>query len=251
MPLADYQLPNSTEHGGSSGEDTVTYKYRVPEATWHSYIPNYNATKNDGDLGTVYFKSYTKRPDENDHYYLYLDLSYSTQSASSAGEPKEDNDDLYLPVSSTFEKPLESHANYLTKWNYDLYQKTTSSDAVPAWAATATDRSDATGEQWLWAKESPGDDWKLEQVKTKPGIEAWLAPAFAVRYQFWHATKSSVTAVLQTMATLQVPGETFGYSGEWLVTGVQIDEDGRRYRGTIEYTFADDWDADLYGAPPP
>jgi len=247
MALSDYQRRNATEYGGTATEETVTYKYRVPVSAWYStYVPAYNSSINDTHLGTVYFQSFSKSQDAEDDDYILLDLVYSTSAATSTIQNKTDNDDVWLPVPSTFEKPLETHASYKTKWNYDLYQRKDKNDSTPAWQGTATDQSDADGDQWLWAKESPGDNWKKQTDKTKPGVEAYLAPAFAVQYHFWHATYSTVEAVLKTVGSLQTPAETFSYTGEWLVTSVQIQEDGRRYRGVVEYTFASNWDDDLY-----
>jgi hypothetical protein len=247
MALSDYQLRNSTEYGGSQGETTVTYKYRPPESTWYSFIPAYNATKTDPEIGTVYFASWSKRNEEEDDDFVFLDLVYTDNPARSGFINKEDNDDVYLPKPSTFEKPLESATGYLTKWNHELYVISTSATGgTPVWWAGATDKSDADGSTYMWSSDNPGDNWVKLEDKTKPGIESWLAPAFAVEYQFWNATKSSVEAILKTVGTQVTPGETFGYTGDWLVTGVSIDEDGTRYKGVVEYTHADDWDTDLY-----
>jgi len=242
------QLRDSPEYGGSRGGETVTYKYRHTKAAWKGDLPEYNATRMDGNLGTVYFQSWVVRPDENEDDYIYLDLTYSDSPDYIGRQGKEDNDDLYLPSSTTFEKPLEKSPNYLMCWNYNLYGNEEYEKDVPGWASSAKTEVDADGSHYKWAKESPGDGWLLLKARTKPGIENFLAPTVSVRYMFWHATKAIVEAKLQTVAKLKTPGETFGYSGDWLVTGVQIDEDGNRYRGTVEYLFAEPADPDLYEA---
>jgi len=246
MALSDYQLRNALSYGGSSGEETVTYNYRVPVADWKTFIPAFGASLVDSFLGTVYFQNYTRPSIAEDDAYVLLSLTYADNLGRSAIVNKEDNANVWLPVPSTFEKPLEQAVAYKTKWNYDLYQLKSSSLATPAWQGTATDISDGTGEVWLWGKDSPGDDWKLQEVKTKPGIEAWVAPAFASQYHFWNATYAVVVAVLEAVATRVTPAQTFGYPGEWLVTAVTINEDGNRYKGTVEFTNATVWDHELY-----
>jgi len=251
-----YEIRNSRVFGGSSEDESVAYNYRVPRSGWKSLVPAFKAAHTDDEMGTVYFKSFSVAPDEEDDDYLILSLNYTTVLAAVSIGGKEDDDDLWTITVATLEKPLETHPNYLMKWNHDLYQHKDKADNTPAWFDTATNQQDADGTQWKWAKESPGDEWRLSDngagalaEKTKAGVEAYYLPQPISRYQFWHSSKSNVEAVLQTVATRVTPAETFGYTGAWLVTNVSVEEDGSKYRGTVEYTYADVWDTELYTGP--
>lgn len=246
MALSDYALRNETSYTGESGNRRVSYVYRPPAASWYSLVPAFNSTVTDPQLGTVYFKTWKCDPIPDDDAYVRLTMEYSVDWSGIVGGEKEDNDDLWLPVPSVYDSPLESHPDYFAKWNHDLYRAKGKDDATPAWASNARNLDDADGVTFQWAKESPGDAWEKVQTKTKPGVETWYRPAFAVQYHFWHATYATVVAALKTVGTLQTPSETFGYSGDWLVTAVTINEDGKKYRGTVEFTHAADWDSDLY-----
>jgi len=256
MALSDYELKASPFYGASQSEQNVTHLYRVPvlsgATNWYDNVPTYGASDTDAKLDTIYFKSWAKHSDDNDGDYVYLDLTYTTElNAATTIIHKADGTSVYLPTAGVFEKPIEAHADYQTRWNNNLYQHNDYSSATPSWwgDTPATDQRDADGTQWLWAKESPGDSWVKQEDKTKPGKEAFYLPTIVVRYMYWHATKATVETQLQTVATRETPGEVFGYStGEWLVTSVQIDEDGTKYRGTVEYTWAEDWDDDFYGS---
>jgi len=252
MALADYEKRNSKEFGGSNSEQTVTYHYRPPKDDWKDDLPDFGDSVVDDDLGTVYFKSYSvSEQSEDDDHVEDLALVYTTVEAAVSIQSRADGDELWTITVSTSDKPLEyMGTDYRMQWNFDLYQHAEKDDAVPAWGTTATDASDADGTQWKWAKESPGDDWILAQIRTKPGVEAFLYPMPVVRYEYWHSTKANVEGILQTVGTRAIPGERFGYDNDaakWLVTGAGVSEDGTKYKGTVEFTYADGgWETDLY-----
>ena len=247
--ISDYLKRNTPRRGGSKGERTVAYGYLVPIDEWEALLPAFGSTVADSKLGTVYLKDYSQEQAPDDDDFVDLELTYTDSPAASSMSSPQDDDEYWLPDTGTYERPLELAPGYQTRWNYDLYQHEDYDDATPAWWGTTgidTDRSNGTGVQWKWAKESPGDEWKLKEAKTKPGVESYLAPTFKSVYTFYHATQSSVEAVLQTIATLQTPSETFGYAtGNWLVTRIGIDKDGARFKGTVEFTNAI-WDTDIY-----
>lgn len=255
MALSTYRTRTAPGYSGSKGEQTVSYEYRIPRDELGTLLPAFDSSVSDAELGTVYFVRYTTRDIPGDDDYLMLTLTYSDSTGRNV-RIRANGDDLYLPSATTREVPIEQAPNYLTKWNYDLYQRNDLNGTVGTFSGfTEADYDEATDTEitpsdpeyvYMWAKYSPGDNWTLIKPRTKPGVEAYRVPAVVVNYYYWDETKSTVEAQLQTVAQISTPGETFGYAGEWLVTGVDITEDGARYQGRVEYTNDPDWDNDLY-----
>lgn len=150
----------------------------------------------------------------------------------------------YTPNSVPVERPLAVRSNYLTKWDWNLYANTSDAE-TPSWHATATDRSNGTGQQYVWAKDWPGTGWYLIESRTKQ-TDTFLGWYPVIRRRVWSSSLSYASSALDAVNELHTPGQRFGYSGfSWKVTDASLDRDGNWWVAYIEYTGAASWDPDL------
>lgn len=215
----------------------------------------------DGDLGYV-LDSFSKKPwpcgTMGDVEYIY-----APEGSESKGV---DNDrPEYSAQGSTFEKPLEQHPSYLTKWNYNLAKR---SDAAPGdnYANYDTDTTPVTNDEYfMWVKgasELPAEDsdglkWALVagKSKTKPGVESYFFPSIQVSERLYYSTELKASSALTKVAKRGTPGRTYGLTGgEWLNMGANINKDGRKWVVETVYQFSpnnadsEGWDHDIYAA---
>lgn len=172
------------------------------------------------------------------------------------------------------DKMLEDHPNYLTKWNYNLYQSFKSETGkarnidsdyplttAPSWVAIAKDLSNSDGITYIWSKTTPSDFkdkdseyfWKLHTKMIKPGAEAYIIAQAVITEKKYFKLRKESEAFLIPGCGLRDPAQRFswpasGADKKWLAYPLGIANDGKFFIATNEYHYADKWDTDLYGA---
>ena len=210
-------------------------------------------------LSQLLLSSYSITPTGSKNH-AFVSLQYQPSDAKTA--PDEYVEEYFLE-NGTLEKALETHVNYLTKWNYDLYEfisVTSEPSATPAWWDTAIDRTNATGKalenEYCWDKDKPSGgyndgstvwDWTKVKERLKPGVESYIIPSPVVQERIYYSSKKSANTAGNTTGTILTPDETFGVSGgEWLVMSASVQKAGRRYLVERSFQRAKDWDEDFY-----
>jgi hypothetical protein len=147
----------------------------------------------------------------------------------------------------TIEAPIEKASGYKTKWNYDLYAKT-SGASTPGWWTTATDRSDADGSTYLWSKINPGNSYYKIEDRTKPGRESYFIPAPIAQDRTSYKSQTSANTAASTAGSIGTPTNKFGLTtGTWLVVSTNIYFEDRMWIVEKEYQHdPNTWDTDLY-----
>ena len=245
-------LQPETTHGG--GKRTVTYMVRrgFGEAVL-AYFSGGTATPGFGWMWWDQSSVKTGR------VYDTVTVAFSDSVSYAYPQPGGVPDTTYNARTSTSEVPLETLTNYLTNWNYDLYECVAtggSASAIPAWWSTATTTKDASGVptigEYLWSKTIPpapdDGEWLMVKARTKPGVEAALRVRPCVVETVYYTSKSSAMAALAQSGKRKSPGSYSSLSTAWLVTDVQVNESSGYYATVTEYTGADAWDNDLYPA---
>jgi len=206
-------------------------------------------------LSQLLLSSYSITPTGSKNH-AFVSLQYQPSDATTL--PDEYVEEYFLE-NGTLEKALETHVDYLTKWNYDLYEYASiggGSTTEPGWYDTAKDDSDATGTavegQYAWAKDKPSGDteelgWLLVNKRLKPGVESYIIPSPIVQERIYYSSKKSAEEAGNTTGTKEAPSKTFGIDdGEWLVMSASVQRAGRRYLVERSFQWAITWDEDLY-----
>lgn len=181
-----------------------------------------------------------------------LTLTYAPED--SASDQVDTNKDIYTLDEGSLEKSIETHPSYRMKWNHHLAAK--SGTAKPAWFDTAVDYSDTSGSStYQWVKDYSEVDTSLlgknfiKWDKTKPGVESYILPAPVVNSTLYFSTKKKATASKYSVGKRTAPVDKMGVAtGEWLVTGRRVQQEGRKWVAGVTFTNADEWDSDLYPA---
>jgi hypothetical protein len=147
----------------------------------------------------------------------------------------------------TIEAPIENASGYKTKWNYDLYAKT-SGASTPGWWSAATDRTDADGATYLWSKINPGKIYYKIEDKIKPGRESYFIPAPIAQERTSYKKQSSANSAASSAGSIGTPSNKFGIiGGTWLVVSTNIYFEDRMWIVEKEYQHDPNiWDTDLY-----
>lgn len=237
-----------------NGKRTVTYmvKRGFGEAVLN-YFSGGTVTQGWGYLW--YDQSSVKRG----RAYDTITLAFSQNISYSYPQPGGGMETTYSARTTRMEVPLETHPGYLTKWNYDLYGwwdmvDISTMPSTPAWWASATDKSDATGIPeaggFLWSKELPPapeeGDWVLLENRTKPGVEAVMTFYPCVVETQYFTSRNSAMDAIQNVGQRIPPDQYDDLSADWLVTDCQVSEQGGYYVTITEYTGSNGWDTDLY-----
>lgn len=258
--------------GAESGVTLVDEFYATYDLTdIFSKLPQsgslYDAESVVPNLAELRLSSYQVNPTASKNHAI-ITLTYQPSNSSVA--PEEGVKDYFLE-NNTIDKALEASKTpeqptaYLTKWNYNLYEFVETAggaSALPAWAGTATDKSDGTEDNtegsYQWAKEKPSGgyvqggktyDWIKIQDMTKPGVESFIIPAPTIQERRHYRSKLSASTAASTVGKIETPTETYGKTnGQWLVTSATIQRDGRRYLVEKSYQWANKWDSDLYAS---
>lgn len=155
------------------------------------------------------------------------------------------------------EHALEELSNYKFCWNHNLYEcvdEGGATSAVPAWATTATDGTNADGIQYLWANAQPsaapdGKGWKEVLHRTKKA-DAFLYPDFVVHETQLFRNRAAAEKAVAAVGTLKAPGYTYGKQTAnqyWLITRSSVSDNGGVFTLQTDYQYGfGGWDGDLY-----
>lgn len=153
----------------------------------------------------------------------------------------------------------------LTKEEFDTFPEvvysgdgSTSSEAIETHPSlqglSATDRNN-----WLLWKQNPNDPtlngWNPKD-DTNPliqklygwystGITTYLAPRVTIK----HTTLEDQPPSLSLVGTIADPGGGFDFEGNFIVTGVSFQQEGQKWRVTVEYLGSQrgqNWDPTIY-----
>jgi hypothetical protein len=238
------------------------FKYARDDA-WEAEMPVIDSL----DPTYGYFSGYSS---SNGPAYVTVTLSYDSEGSGSNFTPA-DGDTEFWAQTVGEEKPVEYHADYLTKWNYSLWGRNDNKDPArtidldyPTDGAgpgqevaaydVATDLSDTRLSPTMkWYKGDPGIEWLLMAEATK-GNDFYVAPTRAVFERNYHRAKSSAKADLSDVGKLVVPGEVFGATpsttANWLVNSSNTQYDGKYWVTETEFWHSENgWDSDLYEVP--
>lgn len=200
--------------------------------------------------------------------FAEITLSFDTQNVQGLN-PTTGVTDRYDPVydlsTSTSERPIEQHPNFLCRWTYNLYELVVlggTPSAVPAWAAT--DDNPAGGTRavpvvrngYLWSHTPPpAPDAQHEYVQvlaaTDFGMNTYLVPRPVVTSTIYYRTRDVQTSDIQYVGKLKAPPETYIYEDndvQWLITNGSIQNASDDLRAvTTSYTYnEDEWKTKVY-----
>ncbi|NLE54514.1 MAG: hypothetical protein GX617_06225 [Lentisphaerae bacterium] len=230
---------------GARSGDTVTriWQTRIADADALFASFKHNEEYDDG-----YFNQLSSGIAYNE---AYATLTMVFQ-AEPADEKHEDGDVEYSCNASTFERQLETLANYKTIWNHDLIARVGSS-GVGSWdyaAEKSTNVPSSLQDAVKWSKDAPPDGWFVLVPRVKPGVEAYSAPAPVVSVSEYFKKRNKAAAKLRHIGGLGAPPYCFGYLSEskyWLINNSSMQRDGRLWVVVTEHIYAaGGWDEDIY-----
>jgi hypothetical protein len=136
---------------------------------------------------------------------------------------------VYSMDDGALEKTVASNDSYVTVWDHHLANKIGTSQSAPSLASTNTDiqaPGGATESEWAWVKDlsEKGTDWEVQSSnkRTKQGIDSYIISAPVVRARSYYENQSDANNAASPAGTIATPGNTFGKSGSWLVTGASV-----------------------------
>ena len=244
MALSDYI---ATVGDGAISGDTVTRLWMCRKAD-----------------AVAIFEAYEHNEEYDDGFFnlfasgIAYNEAYATLTMVFQANPTEDEHEAgdveYSCNASTFEKPLESRANYRTIWNHDLWAKNGVPVSVGTWnyaIATDTVIPDALQGTVKWGdSDAPPEGWHIAIARTKPGVQAFNYPAPVVSVTEYFKKRKDAAAKVRKIGRLSAPGYCFGYniaSKYWLINNSTMSREGRLWVVTTEHIYADTgWDEDLY-----
>lgn len=180
----------------------------------------------------------------------YVDLVY--QPADSAGQSG--NVDSNIPVwtcrIATLEKPLETHPDYRTLWNYNLVIKTGEAAPEPTWANDSTTLEVDDPDIFKWVKDEIPDGYNIcaGYERQIPGVESYILPSPVVESVYYYSNYRRAVGALSSVGSKETPARVFGMEGgEWLVMGCDVSLEGSRWAVRTSYQWAEEWNDKLYG----
>ena len=264
------EKPESPSFGGDKDNRETTRSYSINNALIpdiESMLPEFG----EFDLSDGYFVDYRV---SSGVAYSTVSLKYVKDLGGAGSTVQANNLEVKYDLNvNIIDKMLMDNKNYLTHWNYNLYQSfkiesgkkrivpadyplTTS----PVWWATAKTLADADEVTYKWDTSTPSDFkdkddeyfWKMILPMTKPGVEAYgIAQAVITERKYFKRKKEAVSFLISGVG-LKDPSERFGWpaSGtdkKWLAYPIGIQNDGKFFVATNEYHYADKWDTEMYG----
>jgi len=250
------ERPDSPQINGTGPDKTITRMYNVDKSVdYEQYVPSKGAVSPEGD-GFFLTPSFKTKPGYNIIAFTYGGSLVSPSNKDRARRSGSIDYDFRINI---IEKALETHADYLVCWNYDLYgwSTDTTPPSVPAWAATATTRTNATGlaaaAGFYWSKSRPSDPkagyWHKIKDCIEPGVEAYPVPQPVIITRKYFKNEDLAVAYMPSTISLGAPGKTYGWSSNdshWLQFPQGIPNDGEFFVAEIEHEYADSWSSNLY-----
>lgn len=178
-----------------------------------------------------------------------ISILYKEQVPGMGGAADRKNyETVYTLSDGGLEKPIETHPEYITCWNYILVGKI-GKEVPDWWEAAVNPMLSTTDYKWIKETSELPEGFAFLCMKKKPGVESYktAAPVIEERKYFNSERKSEIS--VKYMNKLKVPGETFGLpaaSKNWLIMSVSIQPDGKYWCVTTSYQYADEWDTDIY-----
>ncbi len=235
-------------------KEDITFAYTASNATVAANIPEYGSacpnhaltpTATYGALWTL-----AEKPIKNLTGDIICEVTCKYTPAGEDEPPPVDSSPVFSASTSTFEKPIATHPNYRTYWNYCLARKIGCSDAFDNYQdATGVLVADAENFKWISAPNSLPENWKIVTERGKPGVEAYLYPSSVIQEKRYFSSSSSADNALADVATLNVPAKRFGLSNgseHWMCMGASVQKEGKYWTATKTYQFMDKWDEELY-----
>jgi hypothetical protein len=241
-------MPNNyyeTVGSGNKSGDTITRVYISTKAAAPGLFAEYehNEKYSDG-----YFNKLSSGIDYQETHAI-VTLVFQREPGE---DEYTDGQIVYNMTASAIEKPLEKHPNYRTIWNHDLWQANVSLiNTFDHTAATNTLIPSAFQQYIKWSdSDAPPEGWHIAQVRTKPGVEAYLYPSPVVNATQYFDKRADASKLVRKIGSLMAPGYCFGYSKDytkWIVNSSGMAKQGKFWTVTTEHMFASEgWDTDLY-----
>ena len=249
-----------------SGGITVTLRYYAkPFSNILNHLPETDVAypadriaKGDAAFADFILDGFTIEPGET-NAIGYINLTYRSVDQKNLAIGPVKNREIRCTFSDDgLVKPIESHPNYRTNWNYALIARLGIERPADkdSWWADNKDKilADADVENFRWIK--PGDQipagWYLAYDAQKPGEENYIISAPIVTQRQYFRSEKDVEEAAKLVGTHFVPDKTYGKPAtleHWLVPGgVTIEPEDGWYVLTVRCQYADKWDGDLYDA---
>jgi hypothetical protein len=147
---------------------------------------------------------------------------------------------VYSADANTSTEPIESHPYC------DSIKTTTDFKNWNLWKANPDDPKLAG-----WAPDQTGVDDKVKQLYEwyKQGITTYLAPRIVIK----HSTIEDAFPDMSFVGQIAAPGQTGGWDGNFICTGINVQQEGGKYRVTVEYMGSAQgktWDSIIYAYGP-
>lgn len=245
--------PGYPKYKDETGKASISAKFVCPKDSIVDYLPARGSTFYDerwpwlnGFTTLTLTKRYVDpRPDGT---VCEISLEYTS--------PELEGIDAENGVMESFELddremsiPIEQHANYLTKWNYRLIAKDTTT--TPTWWGTAKDTklsaADAKKYKWLKYGDQVPDGWTEINSAMKPGVESFIFPLCEIVWTRKSANKADLENAANILRGYKyTPPETFGIAGEWLCVSAPLRKEGKYWTLVVRLRNSKTWDVDIY-----
>lgn len=246
------------EKARSRNEASFKETYQGTEAEVDAYISNLPEIST-GVEGKGYLTSWRKFNAEGPIWCVEIEYTTSYDDFNNEDTQLYGKKSAQLSVRN-IQMPLESHSNYLAKWNHYLIALGT--DTVPNFWNTAknTTLTSEESKTYKWIKsisemptepDAEGKYWNVIKEPTKPGVDYYDMSCFVVTEsaKFKSAT-SAGNAVSKNINKIISPDNTFGITGgNWKYDEASISFNGKYWVATSVYTRSGDdkgWDVDIY-----
>ena len=235
-------------------KESVDFKYIALISTLSQHLPEYG----DGcpETGLTPLSEYgdwvlKEKPHEPLAGDMVCEVNLKYQQRDENKDPIPDSGiPVYSATTSTFEKPIATHPNYKTFWNYCLARKIGCTAPFNNYQeATGVLVADAENFKWVSDPNSLPDGWKIVTDRGKSGVEAYLYPSSVIQEKRFYTSMGRADNALADVAKLKVPPVRFGLSNgaeHWMCMGASVQKEGEYWTATKTYQFLDKWDEDIY-----
>lgn len=254
--MALKSLYQGKEYSRDKNEEKLKQTFYGTQAEVDSFISSLSVGTKDQTKG--YLRSYTKT--QKDGAFWQVEVEYSISHSS---DWSDDDDTVVGKKSATLsarniQMPLESHENYLTRWNHYLIS---TQGYAPAWAFTAKDvlipSADRPYFQWIKSlseipsqPNSQGNHWEVVADMIKKGVQYYDLSVYVVTESAaFKSAKAAGSFISKKMNRIDSPSQDFGLGGEWKLDDCSVQRDGSNGKWIASNTYSravDVWDKDLY-----